>query len=354
MKAKRINRLWSTLKNKNIDATFINDPSDTFYFTGFTGSESALLLTRKEKLLMIDSRYSTQARGECRGVRIIETDCKIKEAINCIKKLGVRGLGYEPDKLTINQYRELEKTSMIRLESIQGIFKKLRSIKDPGELNILKKTATISSKGFLGVLGSIKPGVTEREIALLLEFQIKKNGADATPFPFIVASGKRGALPHGLASRKKIRKGELVTIDFGATYRGYCSDESCTVIVGKPTEKQKMIYKAVKNAHDEAVEKVRPGIKAHEIDSAARRIVEEAGLGKYFRHGTGHGVGLCVHEGPRIAPKQEDEIEEGMVFTIEPGVYIPGWGGARIEDMVRVTRQGCEILSSVPKELNSI
>jgi Xaa-Pro aminopeptidase len=170
----------------------------------------------------------------------------------------------------------------------------------------------------------------------------------------IVASGKRGAYPHGVASRKKIRANEFITVDFGAVLRGYCSDETCTIFVGTPQKRQKVVYQAVKEAHDRAVETVRPGKHAREIDETARSVLKQAGLDKYFRHGTGHGVGLAIHEEPRIAPKQETVLEKDMVFTIEPGVYIPGWGGIRIEDTVRVTRGGCELLSSVPKGLMSI
>ena len=201
------------------------------------------------------------------------------------------------------------------------------------------------------ILGEIKAGIEERAVSLLLEFQIKKSGAEATPFPFIVASGKRGSLPHGLASGKKIRRGEFITVDFGAVYEGYCSDETCTVVVGKPTKKQISVYQVVKDAHDKAISRIKPGVRKKDIDRAAREVIEKAGLGKYFGHGTGHGVGLAVHEEPRIAPRQKGVIEAGMVFTIEPGVYIPGWGGVRIEDMVWVTRDGCDLMSSVPKEL---
>jgi len=351
MKGRRIKKIWSKLKSKNIEALFINSPEDIRYITGFTGSEALLLLTKTKSYLFVDSRYTGQADDECREATIIESKERINEVLKHAHKLGIKEFGFDPQQLVVAQYRELRKTGTVNLIPISDGLERMRSIKDSGEIKLLKKSANISSRSFLEVIKCIKVGVEEREVALLLEFQIRKNGAEGIPFPFIVASGQRGTLPHGVASGKRIRRGEFITIDYGAVYRGYCSDETCTVIIGKPTQRQKRVYQTVKDAHDRAINMVRPGIKIHQVDSAARRLIEKAGLGKYFRHGTGHGVGLSVHEEPRIAPKQEDIIEVGMVFTIEPGVYIPGWGGVRIEDMVRVTGQGCEPMSSVPKEL---
>lgn len=350
----KMKNVRAKLRDSKCDSLLVTSPETIRYFTGFTGSEALLLLTESKRFLLVDSRYTNQARGECKTTRVIESGDKIKEIVRSARKWGVRRVGFEPERLTIAQYRELKKTGAISLKALPEGLEKIRSLKNPDEIRLLKKSAAISSRSFLEMINEIKAGVEERTIALLLEFRIRKNGAEAAPFPFIVASGPRGALPHGVASGKRIRKGELVTIDYGAIYQGYCSDETCTVIIGKPTEKQKRIYQVVKEAHDQALGVVRPGVKAHKIDSVARRTIEKAGLGKYFGHGIGHGVGLAVHEGPRIAPRREERIEEGMVFTIEPGVYIPGWGGVRIEDMVWVTSQGCELMSSVPKELYSV
>lgn len=354
MAAGKMKNVRSKLRDSKCDSLLVTSPETIRYFTGFTGSEALLLLTESKRFLLVDSRYTSQARGECKTTRVIESRDKIKEIARRARKWGVRKIGFEPERLTVAQHRELKKTGAISLKALPEGLEKIRSLKNPDEIRLLKKSAEISSRSFLEMISEIKAGVEERTIALLLEFRIRKNGAEAAPFPFIVASGPRGALPHGVASGKRIRKGEFVTIDYGAIYQGYCSDETCTVIIGKPTEKQKRIYQVVKEAHDQALGVVRPGVKAHKIDSVARRTIEKAGLGKYFGHGIGHGVGLAVHEGPRIAPRREERIEEGMVFTIEPGVYIPGWGGVRIEDMVWVTSQGCELMSSVPKELYSV
>ncbi len=354
MKRGRIKKVVAHTRARALDALLINSPENIRYLTGFTGSEALLLVAPKGVHLIVDARYTSQARAECRGIAIIETKDKIRGAAKCVRELGGKTVGFEPQHITVEQYGALEKTGVAKLVPETGGPEKARAVKEPGELRLIKKAAAVSSESYLGATKEIKSGIKERELGLSLEFYIRRKGADRAPFPFIVASGKRGALPHGLSTGKRIREGEFVTVDFGAVYRGYCSDETCTFVVGKPSRKQKRVYQAVKDAHDKAISKVRPGVKAHQIDAAARGQIEKAGLGRYFRHGTGHGVGLAIHEEPKIAPRQETRIEEGMVFTVEPGVYIPGWGGVRIEDMVMVTSGGCELMSSVPKELFSV
>ena len=354
MSSERRKRLWSQLDNKKVDALLITSGETIRYITGFTGSESVFLVSRRGGCLIVDSRYTSQAHVECKNISIKESRNKFKGFVAAAAQRGFKKIGFDPHQLTVSRYKELKKEGRFDLVELAENIEAIRSVKDAGELKLLKKAADISSNSFLDVLDEIRPGAREEAIALSLEYKIKKNGAETTPFPLIVASGKRGALPHGLATDKKLRKGEFVTVDFGAVYKGYCSDETCTVVIGKPAKKQKMVYQAVKEAHDKAMNAVRPGMKAHTIDVVARGVLEQAGLGHYFGHGTGHGVGLAVHEEPRIAPNQEAIIEKDMVFTIEPGVYIPGWGGVRIEDTVRVTRGGCEPVSSVSKELYCI
>ena len=354
MSSERKKRLWSQLDNKKVDALLITSGETIRYITGFTGSESVFLVSRRGGCLIVDSRYTSQAHVECKNISIKESRNKFKGFVAAAAQRGFKKIGFDPQQLTVSHFRELKKEGSFALVELSEDIEAIRAVKDAGELKLLKKAADISSNSFLDVLAEIRPGDREESIARSLEYTIKKNGAETTPFPLIVASGKRGALPHGLATNKKVRKGEFVTVDFGAVYKGYCSDETCTVVIGKPAKKQKMVYQAVKEAHDKAMNAVRPGIQAHTIDVVARGVLERAGLGHYFGHGTGHGVGLAVHEAPRIAPDQEAIIEKDMVFTIEPGVYIPGWGGVRIEDTVRVTRGGCEPVSSVSKELYCI
>ena len=348
---RRKKRAWNEAGGKALGALLVTAPESIRYLTGFTGGEALLLLTKSRNYLVVDARYTSQARGECVDTTVIEAKNKMREIARRTRKLDPRRVGFEPQRLTVAQHKEMEDAGTVDLVPVPGALERARMVKDAGEIRLIKKAATISSKSFQEALDNIEVGAEERKVALLLEFQIRKNGAEAVPFPIIVASGKRGALPHGLASRKKIGRGEFVTIDFGAVYRGYCSDETCTIMVGKPTARQKRVYQTVKDAHDKAINAIRPGVRACQVDLAARKTIERAGLGKYFKHGTGHGVGLAVHEEPRIAPEQDVVAEAGMVFTIEPGVYVPGWGGVRVEDTVRVTRHGCEPLSSVPKEL---
>ena len=293
-------------------------------------------------------------RDRCREFTIVEEREKFKGCRRIILQRKLKKIGFEPHTITITQHKELRSRGTIELVALKKNIEAVRSVRDIGELKMLRKSARIASESFIEMLGEIDVGDREIDVANALEYKIKKQGAEDTPFPFIVASGKRGAYPHGVASGKKIRKNECITVDFGAVYQGYCSDETCTIVVGKPGKRQETVYQAVKEAHDRAIGAVRPGKRAGEIDETARAVLDQAGLGKYFRHGTGHGVGLAVHEEPRIAPNQGAVLEENMVFTVEPGVYIPGWGGVRIEDTVRVTRGGCEPLSSVPKELISI
>jgi Xaa-Pro aminopeptidase len=248
----------------------------------------------------------------------------------------------------------LRRRSKAALVPAPRSIKEIRAIKEKEEISYMRKAARIAERGFIQLIPQITVKHREKELALTLEYHIRKAGADRVPFEIIVVSGKRGAYPHGTPGRKEIKKGEFITIDFGAAYQGYCSDETCTLIVGRPTLQQKRVYEAVKEAHDQAISVVTPGVKFTTIDATARKVLEKAGLGKYFRHGTGHGVGLAVHEAPSISPRGEGEAEAGMVFTVEPGVYIPNWGGVRIEDMVEVTRHGCQLITGIPKDLHTL
>jgi Xaa-Pro aminopeptidase len=224
-------------------------------------------------------------------------------------------------------------------------------VKDPAEITLLRKAARIAAQSLQEVMPLIRPGIREIDVACELEYRMKKNGGDGPSFQPIVASGYRAALPHGVASLKKIAAGDVVVIDYGTVYRGYASDETCTFFVGKPTARQKKIYRIVLEAHDRAIAALRPGKTLKAIDAAARGYIEQQGFKKYFNHGTGHGVGLAVHEPPRVSYLADGNVDAGMVVTIEPGIYIPGWGGVRIEDTVVVRDRGCEIITRADKRL---
>lgn len=322
------------------------------YLSGFTGSDGVLAVGEDESWFLTDSRYTTQAAMELAGIRVVEYWSKVEGIANLLTAESVTKVGFEAEHTSVSFFKALsEALPGSELVSIGAELDDLRIVKDPGELQLLARSAEIASEALLGLLDTIKPGVSEREVALALEFAMKRGGADDKSFDFIVASGLRGALPHGKASDKVLRAGELVTLDYGTVFGGYHSDETVTVAVGQPDSRQREIYAIVKSAHDAALEAVRPGISLKELDGKARRYIEEKGYGAYFGHGLGHGVGLEVHEKPTVSFRSDQVAEAGMVFTIEPGIYVPDWGGVRIEDTVVVTDDGCQLLTKVPKQL---
>lgn len=343
------------LQRFDVDVLIFVNLCNIRYLTGFTGSSSTLVLGRDEGWFLTDSRYTTQASDEVSGFNIIEYRSQLEGVSSLLKGISAKRAGFEAGHMTVAHYNELSATlPAVHFTPIGPELDHLRSVKDAEEVQLLASSAEIASTALLGILDSIRPGASERDVALALEFAMKSAGAEEKAFDFIVASGKRGALPHGKASDKVINSGELVTIDFGAVYNGYFSDETVTVAVGKPDERQREIYSIVKDAHDRALAAIRPGISFKELDALARDYIAEKGFGSNFGHGLGHGVGLEVHEQPVVSFRNEGLVEEGMVFTIEPGIYIPGWGGIRIEDTVVVTADGYRILTKVPKELQII
>jgi Xaa-Pro aminopeptidase len=351
----RIGRIRGILRDDNIDGILITMLENVRYLSGFTGSDAALVMTETRGYFLTDSRYTTQAKEEVSGFEVIEHKKKIEGLSDLINDLGLNRVGFEAQGLTYQAHRELaEKISGGQLIPVNERIKNIRAVKDEEEIGRIKRAIEIASKSLRENAWRVTPGNQEREIALELEFSMRRNGADNIAFDTIVASGARSALPHGRASEKRIGAGEFVIIDFGARYRGYYSDETCTFSCGKPNRRQEEVYHIVKDAHDKTISSVRPRMKAVELDAVARDWIRNAGYGDYFGHGTGHGVGLEVHENPVIGPESEDVLEEGMVFTIEPGIYIPGWGGVRIEDMVLVTKSGCEVLTALSKEVTVI
>lgn len=340
------------LEKQDVDAVIFFNLSNVRYLAGFTGSDGALVIGREDCWFLTDSRYTTQAAREVTGCPTIEYRIKLDGIVELLSAQGAKRVGFEAEHTTVALLNALTaKAPDVEFVPLGDELTMLRTVKDSGELEILAETARIASDALLASLGGLKPGVAERDFALDLEFAMRRAGAEDKSFDFIVASGERGALPHGRASGKAIGGGEFVTIDFGAVYGGYHSDETVTVCVGKPHERQREIYGIVKEAHDRAVAAVRPGVSFRELDAIARGFIEEQGYGAFFGHGLGHGVGLDVHEKPVVSPRGEGVAEEGMVFTIEPGIYIPEWGGVRIEDTVVVTGDGYRLLTRVPKEL---
>lgn len=348
----RRSRLDRYFTASGLDAILFSSLPNIRYLCGFSGSEGALLLTRDAAWFLCDSRYTAQAGVEVGEATIRQFTVKVDSVAELLAEQNLTRVGFEAAHTTVADFKTLsDKAGQVELVALTGDLDQVRSCKDQEEVERLQAVASCASAALLAVLPLVRPGVSEREIARELEFEMLRQGADGRAFDFIVASGERGAMPHGRASDRLLRAGELVTIDFGAVRDGYHSDETVTVAVGQPDERGREIYRIVKEAHDRAMERVRPGIACRDLDAVARDHIREQGYGEYFGHGLGHGVGLEIHEKPVISPRSEAIAEEGMVFTIEPGIYIPGFGGVRIEDTVVVTNDGCRPLTRVPKEL---
>ncbi|HJV66679.1 MAG TPA: aminopeptidase P family protein [Geomonas sp.] len=348
----RISVARECLEEVGVDLLLVTNLSNIRYLTGFTGSEGTLILSREDAWFLTDSRYTSQAGSEVTGAKVIEFKIKLDSISAVFQQAGAKSVAFEAGTLTVQIYHELADRNP-DLEFIPADQKllSLRSVKDEDELEILERVATIASESLLEILPLVKPGALEKDVAWALEVAMRNRGADGKSFDFIVASGPRGALPHGKASDKEIAAGELVTLDYGALFRGYCSDETVTVAVGGPDSRQREVYETVLEAQRLAIEGARPGMNLKDIDALARNYIASRGYGEYFGHGLGHGVGIDIHEYPPVSPRSVHTIEKGVVFTVEPGIYIPGWGGVRIEDTVVMEQSGCRRLTKVPKAL---
>lgn len=350
--ANRISRIRSMLTGLEIEAVLFFDMRNIRYLVGFSGSDGALLVWENGVVLMVDGRYVTQAKGEARGAEIFEYSDKMDGIARVVTDAGLRSVGFESVAINFDHYLNLKgKLDGLVLKPISEEINSMRAVKDQDEIELIKKAVEISSQALASTLELVRPGIRERDVALELEYRMKGKGAEKVSFETIVASGKNAALPHATPGSRSIEDGDFVFIDYGAVYGGYHSDETCTFAVGSVTDRQKEIYGIVKEAHDRALDSVRAGVACREVDRIARNHIEIAGLGEYFSHGTGHGVGLDVHEAPRIFAKSESYLEAGMVITVEPGIYIPDLWGVRIEDMVLVEEDGCEVLTKMPKDL---
>jgi Xaa-Pro aminopeptidase len=353
---KRFESVRKILELNHLDGAFFSSLENIRYLCGFTGSDGVFVMTQKESFFLTDSRYWTQVEEEVKGSQIIHYKRKMEGIGSLLSELKLRNIGFESASLTFSSHQFLSEriAHEAKLIPLEDELKNLRAVKDGQELALIRRAIDISSSAFLHAVGMLKEGVVEREVALEMEFFMKHRGADDIGFDIILASGKRSALPHGRASEKRLEKGDLILIDFGSGFQGYHSDQTRTVVCGSSSPEQKKIFQIVKDARDEAIDKVRPGIPLHEVDAAARDHIRHQGYGDYFGHGLGHGIGLAVHEDPVVNFENKGLAQEGMVFTIEPGIYLPDWGGVRIEDMVRVTSHGAEVLTDLPRELKEL
>lgn len=347
----RIAKLRELLQEMKLDSALIYKPENRRYMSGFTGTSGYVFITMDKAYFITDFRYIQQAAAQCKGYEILQHSNE-KTLYQILEAFPIQRMGFEGDFATYQEYQELtEKLPNVLFQSLGNALGKLRVIKDAQEIALIERAAEIADEAFSHICRYIKPGATEWEIALELENFMKKNGASGTSFDSIVASGKRSSLPHGVASDKVIETGDFVTLDFGCIYQGYCSDMTRTIVVGKASEKQKEIYSIVLDAQMQALEYIKPGVTGIVVDQVARNIISSKGYGTYFGHGLGHGVGLEVHEAPRLSPLGKDVLQPGMIVTDEPGIYLPDFGGVRIEDLVLVTETGCRALSKSTKEL---
>ncbi|HWR44917.1 aminopeptidase P family protein [Sporomusa sp.] len=347
----RLVNLYELMTTHCLDGIVVTKPESRQYFSGFAGSSGMLVISRQSQRLLTDFRYIEQAKQQAPLYQIVRHGAAIYDTLaETVKELGLARIGFESDFVTWEVYQKLSdclgetELSPVKLDG-------LRIVKDHRELALLTKAVEIADSAFNQVLKMIRPGITELDIALELEYEMRKLGAEKPAFDTIVASGIRGALPHGLASSKVIEAGDFITIDFGAVFQGYHSDMTRTVVAGKATDKQREVYNIVLAAQLAGVKAVKAGKIGREVDQIARQVIADAGYSEYFGHGLGHGVGLFIHEEPRLSPSGDVKLAEGMVVSVEPGIYLPGWGGVRIEDLVVVSADGCTILTASSKDL---
>lgn len=347
----RTKTIADSLGPKGIDGFLISNIINVRYVTGFSGSSGRVLVTKNHRIFFTDSRYGEQAKQEIRGFDMfIEKEEPPKELFERAKSLGVRTLGFE-STASYHFYRSLLRKGL-KIKAVSNLIEDMRKIKDADEIAMIKKAVSRAEKAFLKVKEYIKPGFSERQVALRLEEELKKEGCYSIPFDIIVASGRNSALPHAKPTDKKIKPGDLVVVDWGGEAGGYFSDMTRSFLIqGKNISRKKEIYETVLQANVQAIYSVTSGSSSRMVDKAARDSIKKAGYADFFGHGTGHGVGLDVHELPRISRLGREYVKAGMVFTIEPGVYIPEIGGVRIEDMVLVEKSGCRVLTALAKGL---
>lgn len=352
IKMGKIEKLRNLLSTNDLDAIIITNLYNRRYITNFTGTAGIAIVSMNDTRFITDFRYTVQANEQATEFKVVEHKKGIVEEINNqLDELHVSRVGFEKDDMTYATYEVYKKNLDTELVPVSGLVEQLRLIKTSEEITILKAAAKIADDAYEHIQGFIKPGVKEIDVSNELEFFMRRQGATSSSFDTIVASGYRSALPHGVASDKKIESGELITLDYGALYQGYCSDTTRTVAVGEISDELKAIYDTVLTAQLKGVEGIKPGITGVEADALTRDYITEKGYGEYFGHSTGHGVGLEVHEGPGLSHRSEAKLEAGMVVTVEPGIYVPNVGGCRIEDDILVTESGYERLTHSSKEL---
>ena len=354
----RQQNLRDHLATTQFDALLVSHLPNIRYLCGFTGSSGLLLVEESGSVFFTDVRYDTQAHAEVKGAKVvIARQAVLNAAADRIAALrGKQVIAIEADHVTVSDRKRLNNLlpTHLRLKNASSLVERARMVKDEDELAVIRSAVNLGAKLFDRALEVIRPGVKESDVAAEMEYAARRAGAEEMSFSTIIASGERSALPHGRASDKPIKPGGFAVCDFGVILDGYCSDQTRTVWVGSVSEDARVGYEAVLEAQLAAIAAVRPEVSVGEVDGAARKVLRKRGLGRYFTHSTGHGVGLEIHEAPRLAAGQKAVLQPGMVITIEPGVYFPGKWGVRIEDMVTVTARGCDVLTPTRKDFLAI
>ena len=352
MTDERIKKLRLKMSEKSIDAVLVTSRSNVLYLSGFSGTSGDLVITHDAQYILCDSRYTEQASQQCPQFECINVKDGVYNVINkIIAYHRIVRIGVEDREITFAVYEGMKTALKSMLIPIGGMISHMREIKDETELRVLKKAASIGDMAYEAAIKAIKPGVSEIEIAAEIEYVMRKNGATSTSFETIVASGENSSKPHGTASQRKIQNGDLIVMDFGCIYNGYCSDMTRTVAVGDIALPQRNSYNALLYTQLKMVNLIKNGMVCNEVDKISRNILETLGYGKYFTHSLGHGVGIDVHEMPNLSPKCDKTLVPGMVVTVEPGVYFDGLFGIRIEDTVMILDENIEIITNSPKEL---
>ncbi len=348
----RLTKLREALAAEGLDAILITQPENRRYLSGFTGSAGVLLISQDQAVLATDFRYYEQVEKQAPDFRLAKITDKFEPLLpDLVHQLGAKMVGFESAHLTVDQHQEWQKVAKdFELVPTKELVEGIRAVKDEEELGKIKQAIALTDEAFAHIVNFIQPDMTEKEVAWELEVFMRTHGAEKLAFDLIVGSGPNGAMPHATISGRAIRAGEPIVMDMGAATDGYHSDLTRTICVGRPDQKFGEIYSIVLEAQVAAEQSLRPGMTGKEADSIARQVIEEAGYGKHYGHGLGHGVGLAVHEKPGVGRLSEDVLQPGMVFTIEPGIYLPGWGGVRIEDIVVMREDGVEVLTQASKE----
>lgn len=350
---KRVERVKQLISESGLDALIVTGRDNVRYLSGFTGSAGVLLVSAEKALLFTDSRYVTQAAEEANAFEIVKIEKTWPERLaEILPEHRDMAVGFESEHVTHQQFlRMAEALAAVELKPVKDMVEGLRAVKEEPEIEKIRRAVSLVDQAFAEILDYIQAGRSEREIALELEFYLRNRGAERMAFETIVASGPRAALPHGAASEKLLARGDLVVMDFGAVCGGYCSDFTRTVLVGSmPEPWQEEIFEVVLEAQATGIRAARAGVPASEVDRVIREVIAGRGYEDHFGHGSGHGLGLQVHELPRLDRFDTETLEAGMVVTIEPGIYLPGRGGVRIEDVVVVRENGVEVLTGTPKD----